>query len=211
MDAREESLSVLREIRSMMDGAGRFRSLSGKAGVYAGGYALAGWLGVHVWLGVSPLGVGLMERLAAAGGEGDGVLRVLLGVGVAVLAASLATGVWMAVRKASGRGESLWDAPARQVLSGLMVPWLVGGLYMLVLVYHCHRLQVLPASLLFYGLGLVGASRHTLVEVRGLGFAFLLTGLAAALEPGMAHWYWAFGYGVLHIGYGLWIHRRHER
>jgi hypothetical protein len=210
MDAREESLSVLREIRSMMDGAGRFRSLSGKAGVYAGCYALAGWLGVHVWVGVSPLGVGLMERLTAAG-EGDGLLWVFVGVGVVVLVAALSTGLWMAVRKAAGRGESLWDAAARQVLSGLMVPWVVGGLYILTLFYHGHRLQVLPASLLFYGLGLVGASRHTLAEVRGLGFAFLLTGLAAALQPGMAHWYWAFGFGLLHIGYGLWIHRRHER
>ena len=71
--------------------------------------------------------------------------------------------------------------------------------------------MVLPASLLFYGLGLVNASRHTLVEIRSLGLAFVVTGLLASLQPRLAHAYWVFGFGVLHIVYGLWIHRRHER
>jgi hypothetical protein len=208
MDAREESLEVLREIRTMMDRSGRFLSLSGKAGVYAGCFALAGWLGLHGWLGVSPWGPGFSDRLQSPDAA---FLRVFLGVGLSVLAASLATGLWMAVRKAAGRREPLWDAPARQMLWGLMVPCVTGGLYVLTLMVRGDLALVMPATLIFYGLGLVGASRHTLAEVRGLGLAFLLTGLAAMLQPMRGHWYWAFGFGLLHIVYGLWIHWRHER
>ena len=203
-----ESLEILQEIRTMMDRSGRFRSLSGKAGVYAGIYALAGLFGLHGWLGMTPWGSGLTERLQSSDVD---FLRLWLGVGLAVLAVSLTTGLWMAVRKAAGRRESLWDAPARQLLWGLMVPCVTGGLYIVTLLHHGQVLGVMPASLIFYGLGLVGASRHTIAEVLGLGLAFVLTGLVASWQPMYGHWYWAFGFGILHIVYGYWIHRRYER
>lgn len=210
METRDESLEVLRDIRSMMERSGRFFSLSGLAGVYVGGYAVAGWLGLHMWMGVSPWGSGLSGLLD--GGGLDGGLRWrMVWVGLGVLAVSLATGLWMAARKAAGRREPLWDASARQLLVGLMVPLAAGGLYILTLLVHGAWRLVLPASLLFYGLGLVNASRHTLVEIRSLGLAFVVTGLLASLQPRLAHAYWVFGFGVLHIVYGLWIHRRHER
>ena len=208
MDAKDESLQMLREIRTMMDRSGRFRSLSGKAGVYAGIYALAGWVGLHVWLGLTPWGYGLAGKLQSSDAE---FLSVWLWVGLAVLAVSVATGLWMAVRKAADRRESIWDAPVRQLLWGMMVPCVTGGLYIVTMLHQGQVLGVMPASLIFYGLGLTGASRHTLPEVRGLGLAFLATGLAASWQPIYGHWFWAFGFGLLHIVYGLWIHWRYER
>ncbi len=208
MNEKDESLEVLREIRTMMDRSGRFRSLSGKAGVYAGGYALAGWIGLHVVLGLTPWGSGFSDRLQS---PDEGFSRCWLGVGLAVLAVSLATGLWMAVRKAADRHESIWDAPARQMLWGMIVPCVTGGLYIVTLLHQGQVLGVMPASLIFYGLGLAAASRHTLPEVRGLGLAFLLTGLAASWQPLYGHWFWAFGFGLLHIVYGVWIHWRYER
>lgn len=208
MNAKDESLQVLREIRTMMDRSGRFRSLSGKAGVYAGIYALAGWVGLHVRLGLTPWDSGFSDRLQS---PDEGFLGWWLGVGLAVLAVSLATGLWMAVRTAADRRESLWDAPARQLMWGMMVPCVTGGVYILTLLHQGQVSGVMPATLIFYGLGLVSASRHTLPEVRGLGLAFLLTGLAASWQPMYGHWYWAFGFGLLHIVYGFWIHRRYEQ
>lgn len=211
MSSSEEPLEVLQEIRTLMERSGRFLSLSGLAGVYVGLYALAGVAGLHLWYGVSPFGTGLSGWLAKGEGVDPGFVGVFLGVGVGVLAASLATGLWMAVRKASARRESLWDAAARQLLLNLMIPLVAGGLYVLALLYHGFLMMVVPATMIFYGLGLVNAARYTLGEARGLGIAFILVGLAATLQPMYAHWYWAFSFGFLHIVYGLWIHGRYER
>lgn len=211
MPSSEEPLEVLQEIRTLMGRSGRFLSLSGLAGVYVGVYALAAVAGLHLWYGVSPLGRGLSDWLWMGEAVDPGFPTVFLGVGLGVLAASLGTGLWMAARKAAARREALWDASARLLLRHLMIPLVAGGLYILVLLYHGHLLLVLPASILFYGLGLVNASRYTLGEVLGLGIAFILVGLAATLQPMYAHWYWAFSFGFLHIVYGVWIHRRYER
>jgi hypothetical protein len=67
-------------------------------------------------------------------------------------------------------------------------------------------------SLIFYGLALVNGSKYTLGEIRYLGYAELLTGLICLwVTP---DWYlvlWAFGFGILHIVYGVAMWLKYDR
>jgi hypothetical protein len=67
------------------------------------------------------------------------------------------------------------------------------------------------ASLIFYGLALINGSKYTLGEVRYLGFAQLITGFIALWFVGSGLYFWAFGFGILHIIYGVAMWWKYER
>jgi hypothetical protein len=70
---------------------------------------------------------------------------------------------------------------------------------------------VAPACLIFYGLALVNASKYTLSEVRYLGYAQILLGIINLWMPGYGLYFWAAGFGVMHIIYGIVMWSRYER
>jgi hypothetical protein len=41
--------------------------------------------------------------------------------------------------------------------------------------------------------------------------AVFVTGLAASFFPAAGIYFWAFGFGILHIIYGVSIHFKHQR
>jgi hypothetical protein len=64
--------------------------------------------------------------------------------------------------------------------------------------------------LIFYGLALVSAGKFTFGEIPYLGILEVLTGILALVFPGLALFLWAFGFGLLHILYGLIMHRKYR-
>jgi hypothetical protein len=64
--------------------------------------------------------------------------------------------------------------------------------------------------LIFYGLALVNAGKFTYSEVFYLGLTEIITGLFAAVFPEYGILFWAFGFGLLHIIYGLLMYRKYE-
>jgi hypothetical protein len=65
--------------------------------------------------------------------------------------------------------------------------------------------------LIFYGLALVAAGARTYRDVKMLGFCEILLGFVAAFIPGYGLFFWAFGFGVLHILYGIIMYCRYDR
>ncbi len=65
--------------------------------------------------------------------------------------------------------------------------------------------------LLFYGLALLNASKYTLEEIRWLGLTEIALGLVAVLFPGYGLIFFALGFGLSHIIYGLIMYNRYER
>lgn len=55
----------------------------------------------------------------------------------------------------------------------------------------------------FYGLALFSASRITWKEVRTLGLLEIILGLTGVMLPGYGLFFWAAGFGLLHILYGF--------
>jgi hypothetical protein len=93
----------------------------------------------------------------------------------------------------------------------LAMPLAAGGLFCLALIWHGLPGLVAPATLLFYGLALLNASKYTLDEIRWLGLSEVMLGLAASFWVGAGLLFWALGFGVLHIFYGSLMYLRHER
>ena len=70
---------------------------------------------------------------------------------------------------------------------------------------------VAPGCLLFYGLALVNASKYTLGEVRYLGYGQLALGIMCLWYTGYGLYFWAMGFGILHIIYGVLMWYKYER
>lgn len=206
MDPQHPNLDALREIRQIMDRSSRFISLSGWSGVVAGVSALAG-----TWLAHDALqaeSAGLADAYPASL---DGLTQQLLLIAAGVFLVAFTGAVLFTIRKSRKDGIPVWGISARRLVWNTMLPMVVGAVFIWRLMEQHQYGLVAPASLLFYGLALVNGSRFTLGEVRYLGYAIILTGLVNLWFPGSGLYFWAFGFGVLHIIYGLAMWWRQDR
>ena len=218
MDTHQHSLHALQDIRRMMDRSSRFVSLSGWSGIAAGICAL---VGAHY-------ANGLIEEAKTSGNTEpvtppaayqtiggvelpSALAQQLMGIAFVTLAAAFILAVlftWLRSRKT---GVPLWGSIARRLAIATLIPMAVGGIFLLQLYKSGAVGLVAPGCLLFYGLALLNASKFTMVEIRYLGYAMLATGLVSLLFPGYGLYFWAFGFGILHIAYGIVMWWRHEK
>ena len=204
----EEHLKELQQIRSIMERSGRFLSLSGASGILAGCYAIAGTL-VFSYLQDYPLfdtGGLYIQALASPPAFRQAVIIAAL-----VLLASLGTGMAMSWRKSRRDGTSWWSAPARQMLVNLLLPLFAGGIVCFLMGWQMHFSLIPGLTLVFYGLALFAASRYTFNDIRYLGLAEVILGLAAIARPDFGLLSWMTGFGLFHILYGIVMYFRYER
>lgn len=206
--------SDLAHIRTLMDRSTRFLSLSGWSGMVAGLVALGGAaLAQYHMNGYS----GVRNDVLTYGTVRDALLRrdqlllTLLGDALLVLAVALIGAFWFTWRRSRRQGVRLWDASARRLLINLLLPLAAGGIFCLALFYYGLPGLVAPATLVFYGLALLNASKYTLDEIRWLGLSEMVLGLVALFSLGAGLLFWALGFGVLHIIYGGLMWARYER
>lgn len=194
-------------IRSMMERSAKFISLSGLSGILAGIYALAGALAAYylIYYPYSPLGFRFYYI-----NEKEVVTKLLL-IAFAVLAASLTTGYLLSLKKSKKLEVPIWNKASRQLLQDLLIPLVTGGLLIIILLTRGYFGIVASACLIFYGLALVNGSRNTFKEIRYLGLTEIVLGLVAALLPGYGLIFWAIGFGMMHIVYGVFMHYRYDR
>lgn len=212
MNQQQEQLEAIRDIRNLMERSSRFLSLSGLAGVIVGIFAIACIVAVYLFLGLSPLATGYYELLKDRnGGLQLSTCTFLAADFGLVLLLSLFTGVLMAVRKARKQNLPVWDATARRMLLNMAIPLVAGGIYCLVLLYHGQVALVAPATLLFYGMALLNASKYTINDIRYLGILELALGLLASFFIDYGLLFWAFGFSILHIVYGITIYFTYEK
>ena len=98
------------------------------------------------------------------------------------------------------------------MLINLAIPLATGGLFVAGLLYHNAGKLVAPSCLIFYGLTLVNASKYTLTDIRYLGILEIVLGLVSMFYAEDGLYFWAAGFGLLHIIYGLimWWKYDHE-
>jgi hypothetical protein len=204
MKEEQDYLKDIAAMRSMMERSSRFLSLSGMAGILTGIYALAGaWIAQRV-IGFEP------GREELPFGK-DGLILRLSGLALIVLFLALGTAIFLSMRKAGKLGEKIWNPVSRRLLSYMAVPLVAGGILMLILAVRGEVFLLAPASLLFYGLSLFNAGNFTYTEVRSLGLLQAGLGLTGFAFPDYGLMCWAFGFGILHIAYGIYMYYRYER
>ena len=202
----KEIQDELSSIRSLMERSSKFISLSGLSGVLAGVYALIGASFAYIvtynhagWHTTIPLY------------DGTDAVTALIIAALLVLVMSLLTGVLLTMRKAKQKHQNVWGAASRQLLFNMAMPLVSGGILIIILIIKGYYGIVSPASLIFYGLALVGASNFTFKDVRYLGISEIILGLLAACLPGYGLLFWAIGFGVLHIVYGSIMYLKYDR
>lgn len=208
MKQQQDYIQDISEIRSMMERSTKFLSLSGWAGIMAGVYALIG-----AYLAYKVLYFNPDEIVYASLSENeysDGMLKLVVLAG-SVLILAVGTAIFFSNRRAVKRNEKLWNATSRRLLVNMGIPLVVGGILVLILILKGLIGLVAPLTLIFYGLSLYVASRYTFEDVKLLGLIQISLGLISAYYIGYGLLFWALGFGVAHIAYGIYIHFKYER
>ncbi|MFI5171134.1 MAG: hypothetical protein ACHQFW_02030 [Chitinophagales bacterium] len=202
-------LDDIKEIRSMMEKSSRFLSLSGLSGVSAGIVALAGAI-MAWWYIKNNLGSSMYSMRNITTIELKDLVFLLLDAAI-VLVLAVALAIYFALRKARIQNLPVWNKAAELTFFNLIIPLIAGGIFCLFLFYYDLYLLIAPATLVFYGLALLNASKFTLHEIRYLGITEIILGLIAMATPGYSLIFWSLGFGVLHIIYGAVMYFRYER
>lgn len=210
--SQHQHLETLSEIRSLMERSSRFISLSGLSGVAAGIVALIGAAMVYIYLEISPFDGNFVyyEMARSADKWGMNYITFFLLDATLVVILAFASGIFFTVRKAKRKGQRIWDALTQRLLINMAIPLATGGIFCLALFSHGYIGLIAPATLVFYGLALINASKYTLQDVRFLGISEVILGLIALFNLGSGLEFWAIGFGLLHILYGTLMYFKYE-
>jgi len=203
MNKHQNHIQDLAEIRSMMERSSKFMSLSGLSGALAGIYALAGVFLAYTMYDFNPTEIISSKSIF----EVSGVVVIAL----LVLVFSVSSAVYLSYRKATSKGENIWNATSRRLLLNVSIPLLAGAGLSLVLFLKGIDGLIPSVTLLFYGVALYSAGIFSYREIKVLGIIQVILGLLAAYFVSYALILWALGFGIAHIIYGTYIHIRHER
>jgi hypothetical protein len=184
IDAR--AADHLRYIRETMERAAEFTAVPGWGGVAMGITALAAaYLASTQTTPAAWLRVWLIEAFVA----------------VAIAAPAAAT-------KAHRANSTLFSGPGRKFVLSFAPPILVGGLLTYVL-FHAGFFAALPGVwLLLYGTAIVTGGAFSVRIVPVMGMCLMALGTVALFAP--ATWgdaLMAAGFGIVQIGFGIWIAR----
>ncbi len=194
----KEHLQDLAEIRSIMERSSKFISLSGWSGIFAGSFALVGAYFAH-----SHLNETYYNFVNNVTPNTPSTLYLVF-LGLSVLAASLLSALYFTLRQSKKTGQKLWGSSSKRMLEALLIPLVTGGLFCAILISKAPYL-IDAVTLIFYGLALVNASKYTFSHAKYLGFVQIALGLACGYinEWRFELGFWALGFGVAHIVYGI--------
>ena len=209
MSVQNQHLDALQDIRKMMQRSSRFISLSGLSGIAAGTWALIGAYFAYDWIVEYHNQHQDYESFTGASFQQFKLNLVLLAV--AVLTLALISAFYFTWRKAGKDNIPMWDHSMKLLTLNLLIPLISGGLLILAMLQQNDWRFITPACLIFYGLALVNGSKYTLTDIRYLGYLEIIVGLINTQFPKSGLYFWAIGFGVLHIIYGFIMWWKYER
>ena len=212
MNNQKEQLDAINDIKKLMERSSKFSALSGLSGIIVGIMALV-CIGIsYTILGITPLEpISYLSILNRDGAIDTELLKLLIINFSVVLLASFLTAIWLSNKNAVKKGEQIWDLTAKRMLINFSIPMFAGGAYCFILFTQNHIELILPATLLFYGLSLLNASKYTVEDIKYLGVLLVLLGLFASIYVDEALLLWGIGFGALHIVYGSFMYFKYEK
>lgn len=204
----------LQEIKSLMERSSRFLSLSGLSGVSAGIIALIGAAIAYYMLDFGKVKYDeyfyLLRPMSELGDKLDLIPKIVI-LAIATFLCAFSSAFYFSWRKAKKNKLTLWDHTTKRLLMHLFIPLIAGGFFALILIDRNDATLLASVTLIFYGLALVNAGKYTFGEVHYLGISEIILGLLAGIFTHYGLLFWAFGFGILHIVYGLVMYNRYER
>lgn len=178
----------LRFIRRTMERAGTFTAVSGVGQIVVGGIGL--------------LGATIAAQTSTSGRW--------LAVWVSTAVVAVAVAGWSIARKAARLQVPLWSGPTRRFALSFC-PTLVAGAILTLFLQSTDVADRLPGIwLLVYGASVTAGGAASIGIVPVMGACLMVIGVAALAAPAAwGDWFMAFGFGVVHILFGIRIARRH--
>ena len=210
----QKPLEDLQQIKRMMERSSRFISLSGLSGVSAGICALAGaWFANNV---ISGSGASFSRHAIVPRDFDIPTLKEfmrskLFHIALFTFIAAFILAFLFTWLRSKRNNVKVWGAASKRLLFAVAVPLIAGGFYLLREIEIGNYGLIAPGCLIFYGLALVNASKYTLGEVKYLGYAQILLGIINCWIIGYGLYFWALGFGVLHIIYGIVMYFKYEK
>ncbi len=214
MTENQQSLETLQDIKRMMERSSRFISLSGLSGISAGICALIGaWIAQPYVVGSKDYIIDTNLALVQAATNDYSIVTNtwLFWIAGGTFVAALISAFIFTWIKSKKEGIPIWGTSAKRLLVNVSVPLLVGAIFLFKLIHYGTFGLIAPGCLLFYGLALINASKYTLTEIRYLGYLQILLGIINLWCVGYGLYFWAMGFGVLHIVYGTYMWWKYER
>ncbi|HTN16087.1 MAG TPA: hypothetical protein VL092_00290 [Chitinophagaceae bacterium] len=209
MKEQYQELEALKDIRNIMERSTRFLSLSGWSGVWAGAVALGG--SAIAWLQLERYYNQYNERGNFDTEHYINLRNNLFYLGVTVFIIALTGAFLFTLRKVRKQNGSIWSSASRRFLNNLAIPLGTGAIMVSAFVYNNDLQYVAPACLLFYGLSLYNAGKFTLNDIRYLGIIEVILGAICLFFPGLGLYFWAAGFGLMHIVYGIIMWNKYDR
>ena len=202
-------------IKDLMEKSTKFSNLSGIAVFFTGLLAMIGASFVYFNIGfsISEINISYAQLINQNGQPEDLFLKLKLLVLIAslILISSLFIVYLTARKKSDIQGVSLFNSSFSRTLKSLFVPLFSGGIFCLLLINYQMYGLVAPATLIFYGLGLVSSSKYSYNELEFLGYCELVLGFIASFYIGSGLLFWVIGFGLCHIVFGLIIHFKYDK
>ena len=210
MKSDTKSIEDIKAIRKIMEESSRFLSLSGLSGVFAGVTAIAGALVAYFFI-LDNGSIHLDEYFKDLPAQSTFSIRwQLIADAALVLVLSVLFSLYFSIKKSKRDGKNFWTPISKRLLINLLIPLVTGGVFVFVLLLQNNVQLIVPCFLIFYGLALVNAGKFTFGEIYYLGILEIITGLVSAFVQGWGMIFWIFGFGILHIIYGLAMYRKYE-
>jgi len=208
MENQVHGLETLQDIKSMMERSSRFISLSGWSGIVAGVCALAGagW----AYNEISAHLVVNDDTGSVIRGYKDLETKLII-IATIVFAAAFISAFVFTYFRSKKTGIAIWGGTAKRLMWNTVLPMLAGGLVILRMLDLGFYQLIAPCCLIFYGLALVNGSKYTLGEVKYLGYGQVILGIMNLWLTGYGLYFWAAGFGILHIIYGALMWWKYER
>lgn len=187
-DVEPDALDHLTVIRQTMERSATFTAVSG-------------------W-GYCAMGVTAMVAAAIAMRQPttEAWLAVWLAEALTAVTLALVAMHWKAARL----GTHLMSVSGRRLFVGLLPALFAGGVMTVALLRAGDPRQIPGLWLLLYGVAVMQAGAFSVRTIPVMGAVFVLAGAITLPMP----WWWAnvtlaAGFGLVHIGFGLFIARRH--
>jgi len=216
MNTENTHLEALQDIKQMMERSSRFISLSGLSGIAAGTCALIGAAVAYPIVSRSHLNTAERNPAELISYNHEFLIKDYTGsslftIAVCTLLAAICFAFLFTYLRSKKTNTPIWSASSRRLTLNVMLPLVAGGIYLFRLLQIGTYGLIAPGCLIFYGLALLNASKYTLREVRYLGICEIILGIINLWVIGNGIYFWAFGFGILHILYGIVMWWKYER
>ena len=206
MKTEIEHLEALQDIKQMMERSSRFISLSGLSGIAAGTCALIGAAFAYPIVNRAHFNAENRNAPELVLYEHDFSIsqytgNSLLNIAALTLIAAVFFAFLFTYLRSKKTNTPIWSKSSQRLTINVFLPLIVGGIYLFRLMEIGTYGLIAPGCLIFYGLALLNASKYTLIEVRYLGICEIFLGIINLWMIGKGLYFWAIGFGILHILY----------